>query len=61
MRSVALSIGLRRIESHFSDLPQSMSKYQTYLIFGAPGSGKGTQSEPILAQGAQELDILLRS
>ena len=20
-----------------------MSKYQTYLIFGAPGSGKGTQ------------------
>ncbi|MFM8719769.1 MAG: nucleoside monophosphate kinase, partial [Chthoniobacterales bacterium] len=24
-----------------------MSKYQTYLIFGAPGSGKGTQGRAL--------------
>ena len=28
-------------------IPDPMSKYQTYLIFGAPGSGKGTQGRAL--------------
>lgn len=31
--------------SPFSDRPATMMKYRTYLIFGAPGSGKGTQGK----------------
>ena len=40
--SAALSFRVRALDYLLSSL-QIMSKYQTYLIFGAPGSGKGTQ------------------
>ena len=42
MRTAALSCDAQGLDCPLVDY-SLMSKYQTYLIFGAPGSGKGTQ------------------